>query len=286
MLTLDLLIREVKLDTSYGGYLQATYDFGQGTNLGYSYGQNKQVLTGEDSGQVNRVDAGGGRTNALQNYVESHIGMLWHNVTDDFRLIAEGSYTESHWYMAGSQRKCWRICWCVLFLVDLLPTIYYTLKGDIFISFFVCMIKYLFTVLISLFLTSCSSYEDISGFFSDEKIYFLSQYENVKAVEQDSQSTGVNSHPLKLAKKELQVHSDNSWSEGPKTITLFPGDKIELISEAISKALAEVGPKEDVVFTIESWYREIPGKKLSDNRVVSGRVFYNKDGLNLIFGSV
>ena len=29
----------------YGGYLQATYDFGQGTNLGYSYGQNKQVLT-------------------------------------------------------------------------------------------------------------------------------------------------------------------------------------------------------------------------------------------------
>ena len=89
----------------YGGYLQATYDFGQGTNLGYSYGQNKQVLTGEDSGQVNLVDGGGGRVNALQNYVESHIGMLWHNVTDDFRLIAEGSYTESHWYMAGSQEN-------------------------------------------------------------------------------------------------------------------------------------------------------------------------------------
>ena len=27
----------------YGGYLQATYDFGQGTNLGYSYGSNHQV---------------------------------------------------------------------------------------------------------------------------------------------------------------------------------------------------------------------------------------------------
>ena len=88
----------------YGGYLQATYDFGQGTNLGYSYGQNKQVLTGEDSGQVNRVD-GDTRGNALQNYVESHIGMLWHNVTDDFRLIAEGSHTESHWYMAGSKEN-------------------------------------------------------------------------------------------------------------------------------------------------------------------------------------
>ena len=33
------------------------------------------------------------------------MGMLWHNVTDDFRLIAEGSYTESHWYMGGSQEN-------------------------------------------------------------------------------------------------------------------------------------------------------------------------------------
>ena len=28
----------------YGGYLQATYDFGQGTNLGYSYGSNHRIL--------------------------------------------------------------------------------------------------------------------------------------------------------------------------------------------------------------------------------------------------
>ena len=30
----------------------------------------------------------------------------------------------------------------------------------------------------------------------------------------------------------------------------------------------------------------LPGTRLKDNRVVSGRVFYNKDGLNVIFGSV
>ena len=149
------------------------------------------------------------------------------------------------------------------------------------------MTKYLFALLISLFLTSCSSYKDISGFFSDEKIYFLSQYENVKSVEQDSQSTGVNSHPIKLNEERIAgAFRQFLVRVGPKTITLFPGDKIELISESISKALAEAGPNEDVVFTIESWYRNIPGKKLSDNRVVSGRVFYNKDGLNVIFGSV
>jgi hypothetical protein len=89
----------------YGGYIQGTYDFGQGTNIGYSYGSNHQNLTGEDWGDVNNVDGASARTNALQNYVESHMGMLWHNVTDDFRLIAEGSYTESHWYMGGSQEN-------------------------------------------------------------------------------------------------------------------------------------------------------------------------------------
>jgi hypothetical protein len=89
----------------YGGYIQGTYDFGQGTNIGYSYGSNHQVLTGQDSGAVNNVHNANTVTAAIQNYVESHIGMLWHNVTDDFRLIAEGSYTESHWNMGGSQEN-------------------------------------------------------------------------------------------------------------------------------------------------------------------------------------
>ena len=96
-----------------------------------------RVLTGQDSGEVNQRytlgGAGTARTDAIQNYVESHMGMLWHNVTDDFRLIAEGSYSEAHWYGAGSQES-WRFCWCVLFLVEFLPVIYYTLKGG-FLTF-------------------------------------------------------------------------------------------------------------------------------------------------------
>jgi hypothetical protein len=93
----------------YGGYIQGTYDFGQGTNIGYSYGSNHLVMTGQDSGEVNqRYTLGGGataRTDAIQNYVESHMGMIWHNVTDDFRLIAEGVYSEAHWQGAGSQES-------------------------------------------------------------------------------------------------------------------------------------------------------------------------------------
>ena len=33
------------------------------------------------------------------------MGMIWHNVTDDFRLILEGLYSEAHWNQAGSQES-------------------------------------------------------------------------------------------------------------------------------------------------------------------------------------
>ena len=93
----------------YGGYIQGTYDFGQGTNIGYSYGSNHLVQTGQDAGEINqRYTLGGGgtaRTDAIQNYVESHMGMIWHNVTDDFRVIAEGVFSEQHWHGAGSQES-------------------------------------------------------------------------------------------------------------------------------------------------------------------------------------
>ena len=93
----------------YGGYIQGTYDFGQGTNIGYSYGSNHLVQTGQDAGEINqRYTLGGGgtaRTDAIQNYVESHMGMIWHNVTDDFRVIAEGVFSEMHWRGAGSQES-------------------------------------------------------------------------------------------------------------------------------------------------------------------------------------
>ena len=68
---------------SYGGYLQGTYDFGQGTSAGYSYGGNCLKRTGND------IQARG-----VMNCQTMHSGMIWHNVTDNFRLVAEGGFTE------------------------------------------------------------------------------------------------------------------------------------------------------------------------------------------------
>ncbi len=79
---------------TYGGYLQGTYDFGQGTSAGYSYGGNCLKRTGSDI-----------QTRGVMNCQTMHSGMIWHNVTDNFRLVAEGGYTEKTWYLADSDQE-------------------------------------------------------------------------------------------------------------------------------------------------------------------------------------
>ena len=79
---------------TYGGYAQATYDFGQGTNAGYSFGGNYLVKTGNDMNNLGTM-----------NYQQMHSGMIWHNVTDNFRVIVEGGYTEKTWYLADTDQE-------------------------------------------------------------------------------------------------------------------------------------------------------------------------------------
>ena len=79
---------------SYGGYIQGTFDFGQGTNAGYSYGGNYMTMTGSDMNNLGTT---------LANTM--HSAMIWHNVTDNFRLIAEGGYAEKSWYLADDDQE-------------------------------------------------------------------------------------------------------------------------------------------------------------------------------------
>ena len=146
-----------------------------------------------------------------------------------------------------------------------------------------------FYILITLlFLKSCSSVSDsITGLFTDEKLLFLSSYENVKVVEQDSKLSGNNIHPVSISGERIEgALKLLLFRVGRKTSSLFPDDKLKIITSSISKGLSTAKSNEDIIFTVESWYSDLPGTRLKDNRVVSGRVFYNKDGLNVIFGSV
>ena len=78
---------------TYGGYIQGTFDFGQGTSVGYSYGGNFMTKTGND---MNNLGTMNGQT--------MHSGMIWHNVTANFRLVAEGGYTMKSWYLADEDQ--------------------------------------------------------------------------------------------------------------------------------------------------------------------------------------
>ena len=82
-----------KAKHSYGGYLQGTYDLGQGTNIGYSYGGNYSLQTGAELGTTAVAETNGQTL---------HSGMIWHNVTDNFRVIAEGGFAEHSFHMGGA----------------------------------------------------------------------------------------------------------------------------------------------------------------------------------------
>lgn len=79
---------------TYGGYIQGTFDFGQGTSVGYSYGGNYMKKNGRDL-----------NTTGTMNSQTMHSGMIWHNVTDNFRLVAEGGFTEKTWYLADNDQE-------------------------------------------------------------------------------------------------------------------------------------------------------------------------------------
>ena len=81
---------------NYGGYYaQLNVDLGGGTNVGYSWGQNERF--GNKQTQAERI-----ATTAPVIAQEHHNAMVWHNVNDNFRLIAEGGYTETRYFQAGS----------------------------------------------------------------------------------------------------------------------------------------------------------------------------------------
>lgn len=76
---------------------QAVYSFGQGTSVGYSYGESSADETTRET--ANRV-AGTGvqvESNSL------HVVMLWHDVNPNWRLIAEYGLQETEWFDDADQ---------------------------------------------------------------------------------------------------------------------------------------------------------------------------------------
>ncbi len=141
------------------------------------------------------------------------------------------------------------------------------------------LFRYLFIIQFFIILTGCSS---VLNVFDDNKFFYKNGYQNVQLNSENEKIK--NSHPIKIEPSRIEgalklIVTKVSYKAEP----LIQKEKLTAYSMAISEALMEAKPNEDVVFTVEGWYKK---KTLSDNLVTSGRIFYNKNGLNIIFGSI
>ena len=128
------------------------------------------------------------------------------------------------------------------------------------------------------FMTSCGSL----SLFEDNKFFYKNGYQRVQLHSENEKIRNI--HPVKIDPVRIEGALKLILTKyGPKAESLFQENKILPYSIAISEALEEAKPNQDVVFTLEGWYK---AKTLSNNLVTGGRIFYNKKGLNLIFGSI
>ena len=129
-------------------------------------------------------------------------------------------------------------------------------------------------------LTSCSSFND---WIFGNKFYYKNGYEAIQLANQDTNSLR-NIHPVKISVPRIEGALKLILVKDKlKTYPLFTEKKVNKFAVGISEALREAKPNQDVIFTMEGWYT---AKYVSKNKVSSGRVFYNKKGLNIIFGSI
>ena len=89
------------------------------------------------------------------------------------------------------------------------------------------------------FLNSCSSYRIFSLIcYQTIKYFYLSSYENVKIVEQDSKITGANIHPVKIKPEQISSALQQFIIRvGNDTFSMFPDNKINFVSDAISEGI-------------------------------------------------
>ena len=79
-------------------------------------------------------------------------------------------------------------------------------------------------------------------------------------------------HPIKIDSQQIEGALKLVITTfGSKPQPLFPNNRVSDYAIAISEALFEANSDQDVVFTLEGWYKQ---KGMSSNRVTSGRIFF------------
>jgi hypothetical protein len=112
-------------------------------------------------------------------------------------------------------------------------------------------IKKISLLLLFVILSSCSSLNP----FKDNKFYYKSGYERVQLDIENENAQNI--HPVKISPLKIEGALKLIITKyGPKAEPLFRKEKYLPYSVAISEALEEAKPNQDVVFTVEGWYKK------------------------------
>jgi len=96
-----------------------------------------------------------------------------------------------------------------------------------------------------------------------------------------------NNQPIKLSRERIRgalrlIFVRETIKDDPTP--LFSEFDIKILGRYIEEGLAKASPGQDVTFALESWHKGFMG--LKTETVITGRLFYANNQLNLIFGSI
>lgn len=144
--------------------------------------------------------------------------------------------------------------------------------------------------LITLFAFYSSTVFAVSFFEDDdEDIIWKAGFNHyIKYAGQDSNSYGINDHPIDLDEKDISnalsslIFTKKGFFSSEEDLPVFSYSQIKLLSEQLSKSLKSAKPEQDIIFVLGG-----KGKKLiflTKKSFVSGRAFFKDGKLNIILG--
>ena len=146
--------------------------------------------------------------------------------------------------------------------------------------------KILTLLMISLFLQNCST---VKNFFVSDRTFYRSDYEIIQLTDNEN-SKKLSQHPINITPERIEGALHLILLKKDKTtIPLFNDRKRMILAENLSKALSKARPDQDIIFSIEDWFKNVAeGNTLSikKNYVTSARIFFYKNNLHIIFGSI
>ncbi len=132
---------------------------------------------------------------------------------------------------------------------------------------------------------------------SSEKTLWEREHQYIRIVPQDDKNAPPNDHPVSLSSDQiaktlylLQVNFQKRRrafsTKTSQNQAVFTEELIELLADNLSRGLREAGPKQDIIFGLVGYFRIGLASFLRVRRVITGRVFYHDDRLNIIFGHI